>query len=122
MWVFQVVDADHGSLERGRVDEPAVPDIQSGVGNALFRAAEIEQIPGLQVLPLDRREAAPFRLGLGIAREGNPTAAAEHLRQPGAIVTVSRRPTPRVWEAHETFAQRDHFGDAERLYVERDVA
>ncbi len=85
-------------------------------------APKYEQVAGLQVLAVDGSDAAPFGLRLGVARHVDAAAAAEHLREAGAIVAVAGSAAPGVGQAQEALGELQGFGDAQRLGIERDVA
>ena len=76
----------------------------------------------MQILALDRRHAAPIGLRLGVARHQHAAAALQHLHEAGAIVAEAGSAAPGVGQPQEALAERQHFGDGERLRVEGDVA
>src|ERR1039457_5468382 len=73
--VAEIADLDHRANPGGRVDEFAFADIHAGVGDVIGRAAEEEQIPGLQILPLHRTPALPCGLHAGTPGDADVQAA-----------------------------------------------
>jgi hypothetical protein len=66
-------------IVRGVMNELTVADVQAGVGDVVSAFAEEKQVSGLKVLAIDRGDAAPCRLQIGVAGHDDSALAKEHL-------------------------------------------
>ena len=85
-------------------------------------APKYSRSPGCRSLAIHGGDAAPFGLRLRVARHGDAAPPAQHLREAGAIVAVTRSAAPGVGQAEEALGEFQGFGDGEPLGIERDIA
>ena len=93
----EVVDADHRSLVRGGVDEFAVAHVDAGVGDLLVgRCRSRAGRPAATARGRPRTCRSQSACGCASRGSEYAAAAAQHLREAGAIVAVAGRAAPGV--------------------------